>query len=216
MDSGIVTPSSSFQIKSQRRSQSLADSQAITSVRRVRRCHVPIVALPYIARGPCSLRFYRERSPSPLHLHREKSMGSIENPRAPTRNPRFNEDLKVFGCVWQGARRRQVALFRIGGPARPHSVNRLQNVLFTGPEGAHRLPPLLFSRSNSLFSHPDLFLRPGPVLPWPFGSRALLGPCKVRFGTTFATSATVRLAQFLLDEQVPFKQACLTIGCASR
>ena len=97
----------------------------------------------------------------------------------------------------------------VGGP-RPHSRNRLQNVLFTWFEGAPFYSRVfffflfffvcLFSRVLILFSHTFFFLfflsfvLSSPLLEpvfWTGGAqrRCLVARCD--FGTTFATSATV-------------------------
>lgn len=116
---------------------------------------------------------------------------------------------KFRGTVAHGGgerKRRQVALFlRLVGQAST-ARNRLQNVFIYAVRGGPRFPPpstLLFVRSNSVFSHLDLFfsssssflffffsfpLKPEPVL----AGGACSYSSKVRFsGMTFATSATV-------------------------
>lgn len=91
----------------------------------------------------------------------------------------LNEDLKVsrLGFWWRGEEGKAGSPFSTVGGPRPHSRNRLQNVLFTWFEGALFQQGLLllilillrlslFTRSNSVFSH--LFF------PFPFLSFFLL------------------------------------------
>lgn len=78
----------------------------------------------------------------------------------------LNEDLKVsrLGFWWRGEEGKAGSPFSTVGGPRPHSRNRLQNVLFTWFEGAPFQQGLLllilillrlslFTRSNSVFSH---------------------------------------------------------------